>query len=113
MNKNGQIEASDFRELTDQMAALGGMSQDCPEYHTIKKGFAMQWQGLLSSDKNGNGVVSYEEWWTYWDQIINSEHYERATRLIAETSFAFCQPDAKGNVSKANFVTVSSAHVAY
>lgn len=111
LSKNGQIEAADFQALTDQMAALAGVSKDSHQYQMMKQGFDQQWKGLLAADKNGNGVVSYEEWWAYWDHIINSENYEKATRPIAENGFAFLHPDAHGKVTKDSYLKVSSAHI--
>lgn len=105
INANGQLEAFDFALMTDRFATLRGVKPDDELYQAMAQGFNQFWEGLHQmADADGDNVISYEEWWAWWQQIMDNGLYEQIAKPIGELMFSACFPDAAGNVSKDNFI---------
>lgn len=104
INGNGQLEAQDFALMTRRFATLRGLQPEDEPYKALAQGFDQFWMGLKTADTNGDGVISYEEWWAWWQQIMDGGLYEQIAKPIGEMMFSSCYPDADGNVSKDNFI---------
>jgi Ca2+-binding EF-hand superfamily protein len=101
---NGKLEAADFTEKAVRMGSVLSWDTSHPNFQALEQGFQNFWQGLKSADTNGNGVISYEEWWAWWDNILSSNLYTQIAEPIGKMAFMLCEPDAQGIISKQNFI---------
>ncbi len=104
INCNGRLEASDFTEKAKRMSSILSWDLNNPNYQALEQGFQNFWQGLQNADTNSDGVISYEEWWAWWDKILSSDLYTQIAEPIGKMAFMLCEPDEDGNISKENFI---------
>ncbi len=104
LNSNGVLESSDFAEKTNRLATVWDWAPGSEPHKALGEGFSRFWEGLKSADTNGDGVVSYEEWWAWWDNILTNGLYDQVAKPIGAMIFSMCDPEQTGLVSEANFL---------
>jgi Ca2+-binding EF-hand superfamily protein len=108
-DKDGQLELSDFLVKADHFAALKGFGKDTDQHKAYTAMLTEFWHGLKAADTNGNGVISYEEWWAWWDQILMNGLYDQVAAPMGHLAFDLAGPDADSTISRANFIKLHEA----
>jgi Ca2+-binding EF-hand superfamily protein len=112
-NQNGQLELSDFLVKADHFVALKGLGKDSEEHKAYTAMLTEFWSGLLAADTDGDGVISYEEWWAWWDQILTNGLYDQVAAPMGHLAFDLAGPDADATISKANFIKLHEAQTQF
>lgn len=110
-DKDGQLELSDFLVKADHFAVLKGFGSDSDHHKAYTAMLTEFWNGLKAADTNGNGVISYEEWWAWWDQILMNGLYDQVAAPMGHLAFELAGPDANGIISRTNFIKLHYAQI--
>lgn len=88
-DRDGVLTKGDFEEYTRRIAATRGWAPGSAEYGRLLSRFIAFWEGLESgSDRSGDRRVSQEEWFAYWDRILQDDDlFDDLIRPIAENVF--------------------------
>jgi Ca2+-binding EF-hand superfamily protein len=71
VDKNGFIEASDFSQIANELAAKRGIDADTKERVNFVGMLMMWWEQIrLSADTNNDGRVSFEEFSQFWSGFL-------------------------------------------
>lgn len=105
-NNFGVLKLTDFEKIAQQLAELRGWSPDSPQYYdNLQKYLLLQWNRIHSEirqklNSQNSGKVSLEDWFTYYDIVLNDSQFESELMLLPEAVFHVVDADQSGKLDK-------------
>jgi EF-hand domain pair len=126
----GVLKISDFECLAQRLADLRGWQPNTEPYEDITSKYLLLWNRMRSEIKHKvlsqenieeattqiRSQVNLEEWFIYFDIVLNDPSYHEETLALTETVFAVVDTDESGHLDKeewANFFRVYNIPVIY
>ncbi len=126
----GVLKISDFECLAQRLADLRGWLPNTEPYEDITSKYLLLWNRMRSEIKHKvlsqenieeattqiRSQVNLEEWFIYFDIVLNDPSYHEETLALTETVFAVVDTDESGHLDKeewANFFRVYNIPVIY
>jgi len=126
----GVLKISDFEQLAQRLADLRGWQPDTIPYEDITSKYLLLWNRMRSEIKHKvlsqenieeattqiRSQVSLEEWFIYYDIVLNDPSYHEETLALTETVFTVVDTDESGHLDQqewANFFRVYNIPVIY
>jgi len=126
----GVLKISDFEQLAQRLADLRGWQPDTIPYEDITSKYLLLWNRMRSEIKHKvlsqenieeattqiRSQVSLEEWFIYYDIVLNDPSYHEEILALTETVFTVVDTDESGHLDQqewANFFRVYNIPVIY
>jgi len=126
----GVLKISDFEQLAQRLADVRGWQPDTMPYEDITSKYLLLWNRMRSEIKHKvlsqenieeattqiRSQVSLEEWFIYYDIVLNDPSYHEETLALTETVFTVVDTDESGHLDQqewANFFRVYNIPVIY
>ncbi|WP_067566761.1 EF-hand domain-containing protein [Nocardia acidivorans] len=100
-NGNGVLEEVDFQKLAERVITGSGEPPTSAKARAVMAAHQGYWQGLLAhADTNGDGVVSFEE---YFAAVTDPTANMSYLRPYAEALVAICDRNDDGMIDRAEY----------
>jgi len=117
----GVLKISDFEQLAHRLADLRGWKEDSNHYRDISGKFIYLWNRIRSEIKNVynsqphilnnpetwntqiRSQVSVEEWFTYFEVVLNNENYKAEILALSDAIFTVIDTDRSGHLDKSEW----------
>jgi juvenile hormone diol kinase len=111
LNKDGELEQSDFTQYTRRIASTRGWAPGSPQYNELLGKFMVFWEGLRGiADTRHDQRVTLDTWFAYWEQILGTKGmYDQILHPLADLIFKLLDNDGDGAVKADEYALLYSS----
>jgi hypothetical protein len=108
----GVLKLADFEQLAQQLAALRGWKPGTPAYESnLNQYLLLQWNRMRAAIKQKlhhakDSCVSLEEWFAYYNIVLNDKTYQEELKLLTEAVFYVVDADESGQLDKGEWTAL-------
>ncbi|MFI0410125.1 EF-hand domain-containing protein [Actinomadura sp. 3N508] len=112
-NEDGRLSRSDFELAGLRYAEKLGYAAGSAEQRRLSDMSVALWTDMVSPmDTDGDGEVTYEEFWAAIEQNLGSDRADYAkVRPVIEIYFTMADSDSDGEISREEFTTMFTTAV--
>lgn len=105
----GVLKLSDFEQLAQRLAELRGWKPGTPAYEkNLNQYLFFQWNRIRTTIKQKlqhpkDGSVNLEEWFAYYNIVLNDKTYQEELNLLTEAVFYVVDVDETGHLDKSEW----------
>lgn len=98
---SGALDDKDIERVVSQTSKIRGLEPGSPDYEQLKSGFFQSWNELQKgADANKDGQVTLDEWYAFFDRIINNPtEFEQYIATAANTVTPWLDSDGDGKIT--------------
>jgi Ca2+-binding EF-hand superfamily protein len=111
LNKDGELEQSDFTQYTRKIASTRGWAPGTPQYKELLSKFMVFWEGLRRmADTRHDQRITLDTWFAYWEQILGTEGmYDQILQPLADLVFKLLDSNGDGAVKADEYALLYSS----
>ncbi len=98
---SGVLDEKDIERVVSKTSTIRGIQAGSPDYEKLKSGFLDSWNALQKvADANNDGEVNLEEWYAFFDKIINNQkEFDEYIGTAANTVVPWLDSDGDGQIN--------------